>query len=94
MWSNTSACPVPSGFFNTLPSFSAAHHDVYGYSHESRGSHAGVRYIGLQSWDSVDSLESLSFYESLHDCLESIYFYAFRKCKLSCLERMQSIILL
>ncbi|KAJ8928449.1 hypothetical protein NQ314_018991 [Rhamnusium bicolor] len=41
----------------TLP----AHHDVYGYSHDSRGSHAGVRYIGLQSWDSVDSLESLSF---------------------------------
>lgn len=39
----------------------AHHHDVYGYTHDSRGSHAAVRYIGLQSWDSVDSLESLSF---------------------------------
>ncbi|KAG5870277.1 hypothetical protein JTB14_010127 [Gonioctena quinquepunctata] len=33
----------------TLP----AHHEVYGYSLESRGSHAGVRYIGLQ----IDELE-------------------------------------
>lgn len=40
--------------------FFSAHHDAYGH-HDSRGSHAGVRYIGLQSWDSVDSLESLSF---------------------------------
>lgn len=43
-----------------IPSFTV-HHDVYGYSHDTRGSHAGVRYIGLQSWDSLDSLESLSF---------------------------------
>lgn len=42
--------------------FVPAHHDVYGYAHhDSRGSSAGIRYIGLQSWDSVDSLESLSF---------------------------------